>query len=379
MTTSPTILIAGLGDLGSVALELLAREHWPGRIVASCRTLARAEASVNLARLGAIAQGMRPNLEAASLDLDDVDRAAEFIQQLSPDVILSTATRQSWWTPYALPAEPRNRLAAAGFGAWLPIHLILSLKLMQALRLSGLQSRTLIAPFPDVSNCVLSRLGLEPTCGVGNIAEIVPKIESLAAIKLGVPIDDISVTLVAHHALQDHVSESPTDEGPPFFLRIMHAGSNVTNIIGGLDFPRQAYPIPTGRRTHFLTASSVVRIMAALMTKEVRLHAPGPEGLPGGYPVLVGPRGVRVPVIKDLSRQTAIEINEASHKFDGIEAIGLDGTVIFSDRTVEIMSKELGYRCQQLPPSEIEGRAGELLKRFCEYAGRHGLSTLETR
>jgi len=376
MTTSPTILIAGLGDLGSVALELLAREHWPGRIIASSRTLGRAEASVNLARLGAIAQGMRPNLEAASLDLDDVDHAAEFIRQLSPDVILSTATRQSWWTPYALPAEPRDLLTAAGFGAWLPIHLILSLKLMRALRLSEIQARTLIAPFPDVSNCVLSRLGLEPTCGVGNIAEIVPKIESLAANKLGVPIDDVSVTLVAHHALQGYVSEFPADKGPPFFLRIMHAGTNVTDVIGGLDFPRQAYPIPSGRRTHFLTASSIVRLMAALTSKEVRLHAPGPEGLPGGYPVLVGPRGVRVPAIKDLSRRAAIEINEASHRFDGIEAIGPDGTVIFSERTVEIMSKELGYRCQKLPPSEIEGRADELLERFREYAGRHGVSAL---
>jgi len=376
MTTSPTILIAGLGDLGSVALELLAREHWPGRIIASSRTLGRAEASVNLARLGAIAQGMRPNLEAASLDLDDVDRAAEFIRQLSPDVILSTATRQSWWTPYALPAEPRDLLTAAGFGAWLPIHLILSLKLMRALRLSEIQARTLIAPFPDVSNCVLSRLGLEPTCGVGNIAEIVPKIESLAANKLGVPIDDVSVTLVAHHSLQGYVSESPADKGPPFFLRIMHAGTNVTDAIGGLDFPRQAYPIPSGRRTHFLTASSIVRLMAALTSKEVRLHAPGPEGLPGGYPVLVGPRGVRVPAIKNLSRRAAIEINEVSHRFDGIEAIGPDGTVIFSERTVEIMSKELGYHCQKLPPSEIEGRADELLERFREYAGRHGLSAL---
>lgn len=115
--------------------------------------------------------------------------------------------------------------------------------------------------------------------------------------------------------------------------------------------------------------------MVALASKEVRLHAPGPEGLPGGYPVLVGPRGVRVPAIKDLSRQAAIEINEASHKFDGIETIGPDGTVIFSDQTVEIMSTELGYHCQQLPPSEIEGRAAELLERFREYAGRHGIST----
>ena len=115
-----------------------------------------------------------------------------------------------------------------------------------------------------------------------------------------------------------------------------------------------------------------------LTSKEARLHAPGPEGLPGGYPVLVGPRGVRVPAIKELSRQAAIEINEASHKFDGVEEISTDGTVTFCDRTVEIMSKELGYRCQLLPPSEIEGRAGELLERFREYAGRHGLSTLET-
>ena len=133
--------------------------------------------------------------------------------------------------------------------------------------------------------------------------------------------------------------------------------------------------MPTGRRTHFLTASSIVRIMTALMSKEARLHAPGPEGLPGGYPVLVGPRGVSVPPIEDLSREAAIEINEASHRFDGIEAIGPDGTVIFRERTVEVMSKELGYRCQQLSPLEIEDRAGELLARFREYAARHGLSS----
>lgn len=372
MTTGPTILIAGLGDLGGVCLELLARERWPGRIVAGSRHLARTGARVNLARLGAMAQGYRPSIEAVSLDLDDEDATAELLDRLSPDIVLTTAARQSWWTPEQLPPAPRAKLAAAGFGVWLPIHLVLSLKLMRAVRAAGSAARVLIAPFPDVANCVLARLGLEPTAGVGNLDEIVPKIASLAAARLGVAVDAVDVSLVAHHALETHVFEPTAGPMPPYFLRIVHAGTDVTGTVDGDALLRHPYPLPPGPAIHFLTSGSAVRLMRALVDADTRLHAPGPEGLPGGYPVLAGPGGVRVAPIDGLSREAAIDINERSHAFDGIEAIEADGTVVFRPEPAKIMARELGYRCDRLPPSEIAPRADELLTRFRAYADRYG-------
>tara|TARA_B100000678_G_scaffold253126_1_gene229502 strand:- start:9 stop:1133 length:1125 start_codon:yes stop_codon:yes gene_type:complete len=370
---SPTILIAGLGDLGAVVLELLARERWPGRIIAGSRDLGRTQARVNLARLGAIAQGCRPVLESVHLDLDDEAQTADLIRRVSPDVILSTATRQSWLIPERLPNRPRMRLNAAGFGVWLPIHLDLSVKLMRALRESGVGTHTLIAPFPDVANLVLSRLGMQPTSGVGNIDEIVPKVATFAATRLGVSIDEIEVTLVAHHAFGIHAFEPSDRPRPPHFLRVAHNGTDVTKEFDSEELLCRPYPLPPGPATHFLTAGSTLRLMCALTSRETRLHAPGPEGLPGGYPILAGPSGVRVPVIPNLSRQEAIEINERSHPFDGIEMIEPDGTVVFRQEAVDIMDRELGYRCSRLDPADISNRAGELLRRFRLYAKRHGL------
>ncbi|HJO37651.1 MAG: hypothetical protein QGF21_09840 [Vicinamibacterales bacterium] len=369
--TRPTIFIAGLGDLGAVLLELLARERWPGRVVAGSRDLARTSARVNLASLGAMAQGCRPTLEAVRLDLDDEAGTAELLHHLAPDIILATAARQSWWTPERLPPVPRARLAVAGFGVWLPIHLVLSLKLMRAVQASGSRARVLIAPFPDVANCVLSRLGLEPAAGVGNLDEIVPKIAALAAARLDVAVDDVEISLVAHHALEAHVFEANASPMPPYHLRIVHAGTDVTQAVDGHSLLRQPYPLPPGPAIHFLTAGSAVRLMRALTEADTRLHAPGPEGLPGGYPVIAGPDGVRVAPIDGLSRTAAIEINERSHAFDGIAAIEADGTVAFTPESTDALARELGYHCDRLPPAEIAPRADELLKRFQAYAARH--------
>ena len=107
---------------------------------------------------------------------------------------------QTWWLPSLLPSEQRAAIYSAGFGVWLPVHLTLTMKLMQALRDADYRGVTLTAPFPDVVNCILGRLGLAPTCGLGNIAQFVPKVQLLAAERLGTPLDAVHVLMVAHHA-----------------------------------------------------------------------------------------------------------------------------------------------------------------------------------
>lgn len=368
-----TLLLIGLGDLGGVILELAARTTMPLRIVVASRHAERGVSRTNLARLGAYAQGFQPDIRFVTMDLERGDEVASIVRRESPDLILSTATLQTWWLPDLLPAPQAALIRTAGFGVWLPVHLALTVKLMEALRAGGYLGLTVTAPFPDVINCVLARQGLAPTAGVGNLDEIVPKVRLLAAERLRVPVDRISVRLVAHHALEGPAFGEPVVERPPYHLRIACDGSDVTGRVDAAALLFAPYPIPPGRAIHFLTAGSAVRLIGALLAdEETFIHVPAPNGLPGGYPVIASRTGVRVS-LGDLPLADAIAINERSHRFDGIERIESDGTVVFVPAAARVLRDALGYDCARLPPPDVEPRAQELMARFGEYAARHGV------
>jgi hypothetical protein len=369
-----TIMIIGLGDLGGIVLELLARQDDALRNVVGSHSADRTIARCNLARVGAIAQGRQPEIIFERVDLNEPATVAQAVQRHDPSLILSTATMHSWRLTNLLPPEPAARIRSAGFGVWLPVNLTPTRKLMQVLKDIDYDGLTLTAPYPDVVNPILHRLGLTPTCGVGNVEEIVPKIRYLAAQKLGVPLDAVRVALVAHHALVSAAYRGATDHIPPYHLRIFHHDEDITEHVDAEALLAAEYPLPPGSASHLLTAGCIVRLIRAFFAdEEVSLHAPAPGGLPGGYPVLVGRAGVRTAPIPDLTLDEAIAINERSHIFDGIERIEDDGTVIFAPRSVEIMRDALDYECDRLPPEEAEARAHELIARFRALAQRHGV------
>ena len=366
-------MLIGLGDLGGVVLELLVREPWIGRIVVGSIKQEEARARCNLARLGAVAHGHDPDIAFVPLDINDTGSVAAMVNRESPDIILTTATLQTWWLPYALPEPQATMLKSAGFGVWLPAHLHLAIKLMEGIRDAEYGGVVLTAPFPDVVNCVLGRISLAPTCGVGNLGEIVPKLRLLAAAKLAVELADLKVLLVAHHALERYALWGATGERPPYFLRIECGGADVTSDVAADDLLFSDFPLPAGTVIHFVTAATTVRLIRALCSSErTLLHVPGPGGLPGGYPVWVSESGVELVPIAGLSSDEAVAINERSHRFDGIDRIEADGTVVFVPESAAVMRDALGYDCERLPPSEVEQRSTELIARFSEFAGRHG-------
>src|SRR6185437_8167365 len=201
-------------------------------------------------------------------------------------------------------------------------------------------------------NPILACLGLAPTCGIGNLDEIVPKLRLLAAARLRAPVESIKVTLVAHHALEPFAF-GQSGELPPWFMRVERDGQDVTGLLDGEALLRATYPITEGVAGHYLTAGSAVRLILALLDEdETFLHAPAPGGLPGGYPVYAGRSGVRAAPIAGLSLA------------EGIERIEPSGTVIFRQSTVEASRSILGYPCNSLRPEEAEDRAQELIERF---------------
>jgi hypothetical protein len=375
---NPKVMIVGLGSLGGVLLELLARDEAIGEIVVASRDQARGEARCNLARVGALAQGTRPCIRFVPLNLDDTDHAAELVARHSPDLIVSTASMQTWWLAELLPPDARRDLARAPFGAWLPVHLSLAIKFMTAVRRADYRGSTLVASFPDVVNVVLGRVGAAPTCGLGNLDEIVPKLRYLAGERLHVLPESIRVLLVAHHALEPLVFGTGVSAGdpriPPYWLRLESHGQDVTGAAEAARLLFEPYPLPAGPAWHFLTAGCAVRLIRALLgEREELVHVPAPAGLPGGYPAMASRAGVRLVDLPGLSHEEAVAINERSQSFDGIERIEADGTVHFTAEAAEVLQQLLGYNVGRLRPSESEERATELIALFREYAARCGV------
>jgi hypothetical protein len=365
---SGKIMLIGLGGLGKAALQIMAAKSKIKKIVVAGRDAKTGEAFCNLVGAGAMAQGFFPEIEFIPFDLNNTEQAAEVISHENPDVIFSTATMMSPWLTGRLPLEINLALYPAGFGVWLPMHLPLTMKFMQAVQLADYRGFTLTAPFPDIVNCILSKVNLAPTSGIGNVDLYIPKIRRLSAKALGVSSHEIQVQMVAHHALMPYFMGLANDHVPPFHLSVKFDNVDVTETINARKLLSTNLPVIVGPETNYITAGSAVRMIQAFLSEEdVHMHAPAPHGLPGGYPVVVSRQGIKTSRIEGLTMERAIQINEDSHPFDSIQCIEEDGTAIFTDAAVEALRTSFHFDCKKLHPNDVHARAEELFAKVKEY------------
>ena len=254
------IMIVGLGDLGAVLLELLLRVPRRNGSRGGHPEHPSGAKRSNLARLGALAQGCTSEVRLIELDLNCMEATAAAIHREQPAIVITTATMATWWLPNLLPPEDAEAIRRAGFGVWLPYISRLRVRPMRAVREAKYSGLVLTAPYPDVVNHVLGKVGLAPTCGIGNVAEMVPKVRAACGACAGVSVARVQAVLVAHHALGRYVYSNSypgqDDPVPPFLLRIECDGQDVTGHLNVRELVLSPEPIPEGQVTHLLTAGS---------------------------------------------------------------------------------------------------------------------------
>lgn len=364
-----TLLLIGAGSLGRAILLDLCRAELPLRIVATSLHPHVLEPFLSLLRVSSAARGFEARLEGIELDLRAADRATQKIASIQPDIVLMTATRQTWWLLQLFPERIRLALQEAGYGPWLPVHFDLTHRLMKILQGLGMQSRAITASYPDVINSVLGCLGMAPRTGFGNVDEIVAQVRVRVAEHFRIPLATVSVLLVAHHALQAALSGRSSNALPPYALRIEAEEEGRLDSALARRLLLRPHPLPPGPAIHTLTAACATRLIRSLLfpAGEI-LHVPGPGGLPGGYPVRLQGRRLEVERFDGMSLEQMIEINQRSLPFDGLEAIRNDGTVVLTPSSAEIMKKKLGYDGLEFKPDEAGERADELIERFRRLA-----------
>jgi hypothetical protein len=369
--TGSSVAIIGVGDLGGWVLEFLARSRGVAKILVCDLNETWGKAKVNCALIGAAFFDRYPEITFEKMDLHHIEQSAEILSRFNPDVIINCTTLMSWWVRQTLPPEVYKRLSFAGSGPWIPMHMTLTRKLMRAIREANLKSHTVNTCFPDGVNPALGKIGLAPTVGGGNSDLLIPRLQKAIQKELHIPPHNISISLIAHHF---HVISLVRDEsmgGAPYFLRVMLGDRDIT---GELDLNKllsqSVKGFPSGNSAHPYVASSFVKNALFLASDAGRItHAPGPSGLVGGWPVRLSAKGAEVILPQGVEMKQAIQMVEEAQKFDGIEEIKKDGTVVVTDKAYSIMKELIGYDCKEFSPDACEERARELTLRFKEVKG----------
>jgi hypothetical protein len=315
--------------------------------------------------------GYYPDLSFTKMDLFNIEKTAESLSKIQPKVICNLASLGSWWVTRLLPDDEYRKIGP--IGPWLPNHLTLAYKLMQAVKMSGVASKVVNGAFPDATNVVLGKVGLAPTCGGGNMDIAIHRLKRLVARDLDVPFQSVTIYAVGHHGT--HYTKKMDG---PFWVKIMVDGEDLTSKYPNKKLTAMyhnagyASSIQLGSALvdQMRTAGSFLNNVLSIYydLKKTHVCVPGVNGLPGAYPARLSEKGAEI-VLPGITIEEAIRINEQGARIDGIEKIKGDGTVVFLDENVEYMKQVVGYNCKELKLEETEERAKELnagLKRLYE-------------
>jgi hypothetical protein len=383
--TGKRVLLIGLGHLGIRVLEVLLRAPGPHLYLLAGRDPEAIRRIANLARQYSSAFGERVAIEPVLIDVADVAATAATLERLDPDLIFAAVTLQSWWVVGTLPPALAACLEPTCVGPWLPMHLTLIAELMQAVRAAGSDATVVNASYPDVTHPVLATADLAPDVGIGNIAIPLVGLRLALADEHDVELDRVQIRAVFHH----YVNYKATRDGDP-----RPAPFHVSAWLGEVDEPAAGEPLPIDPATvfaplattlkrssgpHFqhVTAATAGEVLRALIDEtEVYTHAPGPAGLPGGYPVRIAGGEVTLALPAGMDLPTALQINDEGAVFDGIERIDDDGTVHFRAENAEPLRRYLGYDAAPLRLADSRPRGIELLRRFIDFAvtGAHRMT-----
>jgi len=370
------VMIVGLGDLGGWVLEFLARCQCVSRIVTADIKEEWGKAKTMTAAVGASQQGFNKRLEFHKLDLYDINRTAELLNSIQPDFIYSAATLQSWWVPLLLPHEVSLKSELAGIAPQVSSQMLLIYKLMQAVKKSGIKAKVLNNSYPDLVNPILWRNGLGPETGSGNSDLVMEDIRQKVSYDLNIPPQEIAVYLYTAHSMCTLANLKDI----PFILKIYAAGLDVTSNYDSKKLVRRFNASLLNAETTSwiahprVAASAVKNLMAMINNTNELTHVCGPKGLPGGYSVRMSAVGPEVILTEGVTMEDALKVNLDALKFDGVEEIKEDGTVVFTEESRQLTKEWLGMDCgRELRLADIEEHAKEVLSATNKLALKYGI------
>ena len=316
------VLILGMGDLGRRIALGLTHRFGPREIVIAGRQAGPGQA---FARLLSGCAGAPARV--AQADGRDVLQIRDLIERERPDLIVQCASLMSPWELFERGDRLAHALRRAGFALQLCAQLPVIGNLMQAMAISGHACPVVNCSYPDVTHPVLAAQGLAPTIGIGNAGMVL----GLARAALAEAASSKLLRVVAHHAHVGAVASADRallQETPP--PRVFLDDEELTE----LDWLFTGPAIALDRELNTLSAAHALDIIDALLPggAPLRTSAPGPLGLPGGWPLRIAAGRLELDLPAGVDATAVLADQRRAALADGIADIAPDGVVRFTER-----------------------------------------------
>ena len=156
------------------------------------------------------------------------------------------------------------------------------------------------------------------------------------------------------------LNDNAGQELPPYLLKATVNGQDHTALANKV--LREPFGFPYDLHFNRVTASAGLMALRALTSStDVDIHLPGVKDLVGGYPVTVSRSKIEISLPPEWSLEQALEANTQSLKWDGIQLIENNGTVVFTEATQQAFHKLLGKSFERLSMSNVDAQANAIL------------------
>lgn len=318
------ILLLGSGAFAArIAFDLAAAARQPTRVVVAGRNAARLAWVRTAANARSVIFDGLARFETEVADLMQLDVAEALLRRVRPAVVVQAASAQTG-NVIAAGGDVWARLVAeGGLSATAVFQAVLSVRIARAVRDACPGAHLVNCCFPDVVNPMLAALGLPVTCGTGNVSILA----NAFAGSVGCP-----VRVLAHYQTLA-AWRCPPDARHGPVPRVWIDGQEVVDV-----FTRFHDVQLTVEPALDISGAAGVPLMLAMAHGcGWTGHAPGPLGLPGGYPVRWQDGALALELPDGVSRDEAVVWNAAFETADGIV---LEGTrVRYTGRLYEALRR----------------------------------------
>lgn len=342
VSTPADVLLLGSGSFAArVAFDLAATARHPVQVLIAGRNVPRLDWLRTAANARAALFGTPARFATRQADLMADGAAAELLAQCRPAVVVQAASVQPGSVIAARTGWSRL-VAEGGLSATAVFQARLTVVVAQAVRDACPSARLLNCCFPDVVNGMVAALGLPVLCGTGNIG-----ILSNAFAGLLPEADRAGLRVLAHYQ-QLGAWRLPAEERTGIAPRVWLNGTEMADVYHRFASVRLT-PEPA---IDISGASGVPLVLAIASGGTWQGHAPGPHGLPGGYPVRWEGSDLLLDLPPGMTREEAVAWNA---QFEARNGLVVEGThARYTGRLAELLhdlspSLAAGFDLHDLP------------------------------
>ncbi|AUC56227.1 hypothetical protein CDO87_23365 (plasmid) [Sagittula sp. P11] len=327
MTTD--VLITGTGMFaGRIALDIAATAKEPVSVVIAGRNVDRLQWLQTAGNARAAMFGTPAGFRAHRIDLLEEGASEALLSELQPRIVVQAASIQTSSVISDKGSRWTELVAEGGLSATAVFQALMSARMAAAISKLCPTTPLINCSFPDVVNGMITAMGHDVLCGTGNVAILSNVFRGASARPAG------TLRVLAHYQCLKPWRQPAAERAGPA-PRIFSDDREITDPFATFSECKLT-PEPA---IEISGASGVTLILALAAGAAWTGHVPGPNGLPGGYPVKLSQTGVlSLDLPGSVTEAEAIAWNDAFEHAGGLTVSG--GRASYNGRLAELLHAE---------------------------------------